>query len=186
MNTKGNQRTKETENRIKRAYLELVKEKGVKAVSVSEICRKAQIHRTTFYVHYLDTEDLLQKMTDDMYRQLQEIFQAEEYGVWNGGFLRLFEEVQKEQEFFRVYVNSIGEIHMEYALLPEALQKNLDRVVNPEAIKSKETQEYLRMFFCAGLSAIMMKWIKEGCKKSPRYMADILVEEYRGGRRADG
>ena len=47
MNTKGNQRAVETENRIKYVFLNLLKEKDISRISVSEICKRAEIHRTT-------------------------------------------------------------------------------------------------------------------------------------------
>ena len=60
MNTKGNQRAVETENRIKYVFLNLLKEKDISRISVSEICKRAEIHRTTFYVHYKDVADLIE------------------------------------------------------------------------------------------------------------------------------
>ena len=62
MNTKGNQRAVETENRIKYVFLNLLKEKDISRISVSEICKRAEIHRTTFYVHYKDVADLMEHL----------------------------------------------------------------------------------------------------------------------------
>ena len=52
MNTKGNQRYNETKNKIKGTFLGLLKEKEVNQITVTEICKIANIHRTTFYGHY--------------------------------------------------------------------------------------------------------------------------------------
>lgn len=41
-------------------------EKSVHKISVAEIVRKADISRATFYLHYLDIYDLLQKTEDDI------------------------------------------------------------------------------------------------------------------------
>ena len=77
MNTKGNQRAVETENRIKYVFLNLLKEKDISRISVSEICKRAEIHRTTFYVHYKDVTDLMEHLVTEMYRQVVGLFVEE-------------------------------------------------------------------------------------------------------------
>ena len=39
--------------------MELIKEKGYDAISVEQITQRANLGRTTFYLHYKDKEDLL-------------------------------------------------------------------------------------------------------------------------------
>ena len=41
------------------ALVELLKEKDFKYISVKEICAKAGVNRTTFYLHYETIADLL-------------------------------------------------------------------------------------------------------------------------------
>ena len=48
-----------TKSALNRAFLELVKEKGYESVTIEEITSRANIGRTTFYLHYQDKEDLL-------------------------------------------------------------------------------------------------------------------------------
>ncbi len=52
-------RTKYTRNAIRDALMELLKTKPYSKISVTEICRLAEINRGTFYIHYYDVDDVL-------------------------------------------------------------------------------------------------------------------------------
>lgn len=55
---------------IKRALLELMQEKSFDKISVSDIVRKADINRGTFYAHFKGPQDVLLKMQEDMFSEL--------------------------------------------------------------------------------------------------------------------
>lgn len=52
-------RTKYTRKVIRDALMELLKIKPYSKISVTEICRLAEINRGTFYIHYYDVDDVL-------------------------------------------------------------------------------------------------------------------------------
>lgn len=59
-------RTRYTRQTIRDTLLELMQEKGFNRATVTEVCRRAEINRGTFYLHYLDLNDVL----DDILTQL--------------------------------------------------------------------------------------------------------------------
>ena len=66
-------RVKYTKNIIKNTFIELLKEKEISKISVSELCNKADINRATFYRYYIDIYDLLEKIEQDLILQLKEM-----------------------------------------------------------------------------------------------------------------
>ena len=56
---KEDRRTRYTRQVIKEAFLKLLEEKEYPKITVTEICRLAEINRGTFYLHYYDTADVL-------------------------------------------------------------------------------------------------------------------------------
>lgn len=52
-------RTKYTRKAIRDALMELLNTKPYSKISVTEICRLAEINRGTFYIHYYDVDDVL-------------------------------------------------------------------------------------------------------------------------------
>lgn len=59
-------RIKRTQKSIKNAFYELIEEKGFDHISVKDITERAMISRNTFYLHYNDKFDLLNKVCDEL------------------------------------------------------------------------------------------------------------------------
>ena len=62
MNTTNNKRKKDSQERIEKIFVELLQYKELNEVSVTDICKLANINRTTFYNNYLDIYDLADKI----------------------------------------------------------------------------------------------------------------------------
>ena len=56
-------RIKRTQRAIKDAFYSLVEEKGFEHITVKDITERAMISRNTFYLHYEDKYDLLNKIS---------------------------------------------------------------------------------------------------------------------------
>lgn len=63
----ADRRVRRTRERLRDALLELVLERRWDAVSVSDVCEKADLGRSTFYLHFADKEDLLLSGFDDLH-----------------------------------------------------------------------------------------------------------------------
>ena len=66
-------RVKYTKKIITETFLNLLKEKEINKITVSEICNIADINRATFYRYYLDTYDLLEKIEQDFILELVDV-----------------------------------------------------------------------------------------------------------------
>jgi AcrR family transcriptional regulator len=58
-------RVKYTKKVIKDTFIDLLDKKDISKVTVSEICKIADVNRATFYRYYLDVFDLLEKMEQE-------------------------------------------------------------------------------------------------------------------------
>lgn len=65
---KTDRRTQYTQQSIKNTFLKLLEEKSYPKITVTEICRLAEINRGTFYLHYYDTADVLDDILTEMIR----------------------------------------------------------------------------------------------------------------------
>ncbi|MDO4647790.1 MAG: TetR-like C-terminal domain-containing protein [Eubacteriales bacterium] len=74
-------RVKNTRQRVRFVFLNLLREKPLHKITVKEICDQAQINRTTFYKHYLDVYDLM----DQTEQYVLSIFQEELEGMREQG-----------------------------------------------------------------------------------------------------
>lgn len=74
---KPDRRIQRTRQALRKALMELIKEKGYDPISVEEITQCANLGRATFYLHYKDKEDLLidefSELANERARTLSEI-----------------------------------------------------------------------------------------------------------------
>ena len=63
-------RVRKTKRQLRLALMKLMAEKSVKDISVRELAAIADINRGTFYIHYRDVGDLLQRLEDEMAERL--------------------------------------------------------------------------------------------------------------------
>jgi len=62
-------RVKRTRELLEDAFMQTIKEKGFQAVSVQDITQRAGVNRATFYAHFEDKYDLLDKSIRQGFRQ---------------------------------------------------------------------------------------------------------------------
>lgn len=69
-----------TRKQLKDALLDLILEKGYDAVTIEDITERADLGRTTFYLHYKDKEHLLlesiESIAEDLLQQINENYPA--------------------------------------------------------------------------------------------------------------
>ena len=58
MNTKNNRRKRESKEKIKKVFINLIQTRELNQISVSDICKRAELNRTTFYANYSDIYEL--------------------------------------------------------------------------------------------------------------------------------
>lgn len=71
---KTDRRTLYTRQQIKDSIFQLLKKKTFSKITVTEVCRLAEINRGTFYLHYLDMEDVLDDILSDILCNTSTVF----------------------------------------------------------------------------------------------------------------
>jgi len=171
MNTPNNKRKKESQKKIERIFLNLIQTREIEEISVTDICKEAQLNRTTFYSNYIDIYDLADKIRERLEKEVLELYKDQHENRYNDNdFLKLFKHIKENQIFYRTYFklgfdkNAVIEIY-DYDLAKKYYgDKHIDFHIE---------------FFKAGLNAIIKKWLNNGCKETPEEMFDIIITEYK-------
>lgn len=71
MNVKNNKRRRESREKIESVFYELIQTHELKEISVSEICKLANLNRTTFYANYIDIYDLADSVRQSLETAVQ-------------------------------------------------------------------------------------------------------------------
>ena len=81
---KVDKRIRRTKKILTEALIEILKEKNVMDVTVSELAKKADVTRTTFYQYYRDPVDMLEQLQDEIAEDIQKVVEATEGGNAEG------------------------------------------------------------------------------------------------------
>ena len=86
-------------------------------------------------------------------------------------FVKLFRSIKENQIFYKLYFKMGFDFKKSFIENePEELWRSYYR--------DREDMDYHIEFFAAGITAIIRKWLDEGCKGDPERMGRILREEY--------
>lgn len=172
MNTPNNKRKKESMERIEKVFIELLQTKELSEISVSDICKRAGLNRTTFYANYTDIYGLADTIRDKLESEVSNLYQEEITQDFNSNdYLKLFQHIKDNQIFYQTYFK-LG------------YDNNYKIILYDIDLASKHFQnrfiEYHMEFFKAGITQIIKIWLKNGCKESPKDMFEIIKSEYHG------
>ena len=165
------------------ALLFLLEKKDYEFITIKEICEKAGVNRTTFYLHYESMEDLLVETIEMITKRFYETFNNE---VLDINSLPKDELFLINDKYLIPYLNFIKENKKIYKLIhkkphlfntEEAFRKLYNeifsKILDKYFIKPNE-QEYVFAYFSFGLVAIIEKWIENNCKDDVNMVASIM------------
>jgi AcrR family transcriptional regulator len=171
MNTKNNRRRKESQDKIEKAFIELLQTEKLKDISVSALIKTAGLNRSTFYANYIDIFDLADKTRQKLEQDFSNLFADYDYFNERSGALKMFQHIKENQLFYKTYFKLCYD------------DKHLLSVYDPKRAAKEHISGNLKYhieFFRNGLNAIIKIWLADGCKESPEEMAEVLKQEYRG------
>lgn len=105
-------RVQRTREKLQQALFDLTIEKGFAGVTVRDIAKKARVNRSTFYRHYLDIYDLLDKHLNDLQHQAEIVAQSPDTmkdGQVPAGLLLVLNHVAEYADFYRVMLGANGD-----------------------------------------------------------------------------
>ncbi len=172
MNTKNNKRRRESQRKIGKVFIEMLQTKEISEITVSDICKKAEINRSTFYANFADVYELADKLRDELETQVSSLYKYDDASKLNSNdWIRLFIHIRDNQLFYKTYFK-LGYDRTDKVNLGD---------INPMYKEFYGSDlEYHIEFFKAGFNAIIKKWLDGGCIESIEQINEILISEYRG------
>lgn len=176
-----------TAARMDEAFLELLEKKDFAYITVKEICKKAGVNRSTFYLHYETVNDLLTESTRYLINLLMKTMPYdtvefldklpdrpldELYLITPEYLMPYLTYIKEHRRIFRISLEQASVLKMEdayRALSRYVLNPILDRFHVPPA-----DQEYMKSFYINGLIDIINEWLKEDCKDSVEHIVSVI------------
>lgn len=172
MNTKNNKRKRESRAKIESVFVELLQTKELNQITVSEICNKTGLNRSTFYANYEDIYALADVVRENLEQNLGVLYQDEIASSFNSNdFLKLFRHIAENPLFYQTYFK-LG-YDNQYKIVA------YDKKLAAEHFGDQFIPYHME-FFKSGITAIIKMWLAGGCKETPEEMNEIIQSEYRG------
>ena len=172
MTDKHDRRSQRTRHLVSAAFVQLLREKGYNAITVSDIIERANIGRSTFYSHYHDKEDLFVGELDRVIEILSHGLPDQDEMPFFPS-LGLFRHVGEEYQLYKALLWSPGIDllikHMQRSLsqrIEQALQKQEKRFAIPSPI--------LANFIAGSFLTLLNWWLENKMIYSPEEMDDIF------------
>lgn len=185
-----NRSTVRTKKAVKHAFSELIEEKGLDSLTVSDIARSAGINRGTFYLHYVDKDDLKKQLESEALDAIRDrLFNSEESNpndpvdvIPYVAILSALEYVGEDFEFIKAIIGPRGD----HAFLGR-FRDNLGEMIEKQIAKSTTLRlemkgfprEYAMQVMMAGIVAIFELWLSRDGKESPEQIATMIHESRR-------
>ena len=160
------------------ALISLLKEKPFEYITVSEICKKAGVNRSTFYLHYETISDLLEETTRYLLNNFWTYFTEDVKSVKdNLNECELHELVFISDKYlspFLTYVKDNKEVfatlltHYKTLNFDDVHRQMFENIYNPVLDRfgyPKENRNYVMMYYLNGIMAVISEWLKEDCSK---------------------
>lgn len=173
---------------LRGALIALIEERGLDAITVNDLCERADLNRGTFYNHFHDKENLLTALENEVLAEVA-LLQARMQSVTLGDMLAfrvagrpvsvlvdLFEYLRGESDFLRAVLGSGGDVRFG-PRLREAVCENLVQNILHEKYRTNPTPFvcYYVAFYASAYLGIIARWVENGCPETPEEMARIAM-----------
>lgn len=146
------------------AMLDLLKEKPINDISISELVDKAQVGRASFYRNFNSKEDILRVYLNKIFGEWTNEWQKDMKDPLSEKLKKMILHFEKHHSFYEL-LNNRGLIY----LIKDTIIGSMG--LNPE---SEKTEAYMKAFAAYALYGWIETWFQRGMKESADEIAALF------------
>lgn len=166
----------------------LLEKKNYEFITVKEICEKAGVNRSTFYLHYETMEDLLTESIEyiiekrnSIYRE-QELLDREKIDscsldelvlITPSYILPYLQFVKENIRIFNAILSQPKTLRVS-TIFNQLFDDYITHIMARFDIPEKD-RRYMLTYYLSGMNAVIMAWVRNGCKEEIEYIANLLI-----------
>ena len=171
------------------ALIALLEVKDLEYITVKEICEKAGVNRSTFYLHYETVADLVNEAMESVDTRCLSVFAQDTKAIFakiNGNELK--DLVFITGDYLKPYLRFICNNKKVYRAAfrnPNNMQSNaryanlkkhiLEPILKKFGVPAAFWKYYIA-YYIEGIAAIIKEWLNTGCSDSAETIA-VIIEE---------
>ncbi|GJM47490.1 TetR/AcrR family transcriptional regulator [Weissella soli] len=166
------ERIAKTKEIIQKSFMSLMAEKGYDRVTVTDIITRSEISRGTFYLHYLDKDDLLQKIEGELLDYIGEHSDLNDHTVLDispyEAITHTFDWLYENREILRILVSEKGDPYF-ISKISNLLMYRLRAMTRSpyRANKSAIPREYALDLYVTGYVRMIFDWLSQPLPEEP-------------------
>lgn len=162
---------------IRESFLELLKEKDISKITVTDIVNKADLNRSTFYAHYMDVRAITEEMENEVIDKMIEILKKFEFKNFFNNPTPLLLEVSRflesNQDTYKILLKvNDAETFLKKLKNEFAKYMMLDTDI-PEYLKDSKMVNLRISYFAGGIINMYQDWFNGNLDCS---LNDIALE----------
>jgi len=151
---KTDRRVKYTQKVLKESLIEILQERPIERVTVKEICDRADVNRSTFYVHYGSPQELFDSILQEMYDKIKE--KKKDYANIKAYMAGICDIMYENRELMKLLVK-VGNIETMIGVM--SLWKSDFLAMSEAAEKRRAEAEASFLFITCGAFAVLTTWL---------------------------
>ncbi len=175
-------RGRETQVQLRDVLMALILEKGYDRVSIKDITERAQVDRSTFYLHFRDKDDLFVKSQRWMVDELLAL-RSQGRGPYPG-ITVTFEHMARNPRLYLAIWQAEGLASHAGSFedyIATTLAGVLEGMLRERGIGAEGLLEPLSRYLAGALRSLARWWLETGMATSPAEMAGLFVRLAAGG-----
>ena len=171
-----NRRVRMTKKLIKDAYLELLETNPSEKISVTDICRKADVNRSTFYMYYEDPITLRQDIENDLMEQIPVLSKMPSEITSDEQFVAILESfftyIKDNDRMFRILITQSDNRVFNRRLIDAVLLKYHVESQSGNPLLAK----YEYVFIISGVIGLLGAWMEGNYPISARKFSEMVLK----------
>lgn len=162
---------------LRESLLELMKEKPIGKITPTELCRRADINRNTFYTHYDSPEALLHSIQNELFEQIrQSVEQSWKNGSMPAFLTEVCQVIHDNGDLCKTLFSDYGDKDFLRRIVDLAHDKTIAEWKAAGMKEDSGQPELLYAFSVNGSVAVIQKWIQDGMRYTPEEIA-LFIEK---------
>jgi AcrR family transcriptional regulator len=163
---------------IRKAFMELLRQKPIQSISIRELCDQAGINRGTFYTHYTDIHDLLRQIEDEMmadFEKAMEPLLTSQEESFNPVAIStgIFQCLKDNSDLCTVTLSDYGDKQFALRLINMGRERCMALYLKYFKDATPKDIEYYYAFVSAGCIGLLRKWLDDGMTSSAGEIAQM-------------
>ncbi len=159
---------------LKQALLILMKKKSFSKITIKELCKLANLNRSTFYVNYGDINELLFDIHTDFFRGMSEVLESSRksprestYEEYTEKMIKIVKHLEVNKEIFQLLLSNNEE---------NLFEKNLFDYYMSMYVAENDTyiDRYIFMYHSTGSFSLVSQWLQDKTPCSSEELAKLI------------